>query len=229
MTRKAKTKKKKKTAKKKVTKKKSSGYQKKSDAYEAIVKKTGNCFVRAGQSKRWIYPTDEAIEKTCTYLRIGAYLESAITMAGIPKKEFYKWMHVANDDTKKHKYKKQFIKYRDSVDKAVEECSMKDLNCIENTVTGKKAQFLKDKDGKIILDKMGKPIVEFPYIIPNWKAAAWRLSRRKPKEWGEQRSETVEHNHSVNPTSNTLEIKFVNPINPTKNNIVSTPKREEDG
>jgi hypothetical protein len=49
---------------------------------------------------------------------------------------------------------------------------------------GRKKQFLRDKNGNLVLDEDGNPVVEAQGMAPDWKASAWRLERRNPKQWG---------------------------------------------
>lgn len=45
--------------------------------------------------------------------------------------------------------------------------------------------------GQIICDYKGKPIVADAGAPPDWKASAWRLEKRRPKQWGDLKTIVV--------------------------------------
>lgn len=116
--------------------------------------------------------TQEVIDELCLIIRSGNYIETAAAMTGISKACLYKWF-------KKAKKKKTGI-YRELVDavkKAMAESEVRDVLVIDKEAHGRNAVY--DKNGNKIQDA----------IVPNWKAAAWKLERKHPERWG--RRDTV--------------------------------------
>ena len=121
---------------------------------------------------------DKVIADIVNHLRIGCYLETAVVMAGVQKTIFYEWIKLA------HKGSKEHVKLLNAVEKAVEECTTRDLMVIDKCANGNEGEYLRDDDGKIVYTQRGNPVMKKAATAPDWSAAAWRLQRRKPKEWG---------------------------------------------
>lgn len=131
-------------------------------------------------------PTQEVIEKIVNTLRLGAYIETAVVLAGVPKRTFYLWAKKGNEDPDSI-----YGQLLHAVERAQEEATARDLLVIDQCANGKKAEYERDEKGNLILDPEGNPILLQQRMIPNWNASAWRLERRRPKEWG--RTEKIEH------------------------------------
>ncbi len=121
---------------------------------------------------------DELIEKICNVLRIGAYVETAVVVNGVSKQLFYTWCKLAHK--KPGSIYKRFL---DAVEKAMEESTIRDLLVIDAAAQGEPGEFLRDDDGKIVYTARGNPIMKKQSIARDWSAAAWRLERRRSKEW----------------------------------------------
>jgi hypothetical protein len=83
--------------------------------------------------------------------------------------------------------------------KAVAEWEIRDLSTWDAHIAGRPAQYLQqpmiDGKGKVITDPEGRPIMEYvkdadgrpilqqSEIKPDWRAAAERMARRKPRSW----------------------------------------------
>lgn len=65
---------------------------------------------------------EDLIEKVCEHLKHGAFVETAVACAGIPKATFYYWMKLANT-----KPKSIYKKLLDAVEKAQAEAEANDL------------------------------------------------------------------------------------------------------
>lgn len=130
--------------------------------------------------------TQELIENFSNLMRMGAYVESAAAACGISKDIFYQWLRKGNK--KKSGMHRALV---DAVHKAAAEGEFRDLANIDKLAMGVKPVFERDASGQIILDKEGKPIQKVQGIRPDWKASAWRLERRNPKNWGSR--QTLEH------------------------------------
>lgn len=130
--------------------------------------------------------TPELIDKISSYIRLGAYVETAAASAGVHKATFYEWM-------KKGAQKKSGLcrALNDAVSKAVADGELRDLKRIEDAAQGTRtAILLKDETGKQVVDKDGMNVYIKP-MDPDWKAAAWKMERRNPKQWGPR--QTIEH------------------------------------
>lgn len=143
----------------------------------------------------------EFIEKMVKILRLGAYVETAAIMAGCAKETFLDWMKWSHQEHKK--YKPIYAQLRHAVEKAIEEATVRDLMVIDKCANGQDYEYERwqegerDKDGilqkagALKLNSRGNPIPIKVGFAPNYQAAAWRLSRRKPEQWGD--SQTIEH------------------------------------
>jgi len=141
------------------------------------------------------------IQDMVNILRLGAYVETAAIMAGTSKTRFYEWMKAA--DPKHPKHRPIFAELRDAVEKAQEEATVRDLMVVDKCAQGQDWEYERweegeldhdgnpTKAGSLKLNSRGNPIPLKVGFAPNWNAAAWRLSRRKAKEWGD--SQTIEH------------------------------------
>lgn len=132
--------------------------------------------------------TEEVIEVICNNLRLGSYLESAVIMADVSKETFYKWIKASRSEDHPD-YKPIYATLRHAVEKAQEEATTRDLLNIDKAAMGSEPQFMRDENGGIVFEN-GKPVVLKPGARADWSASAWRLERRKPKEWG--RTEKLE-------------------------------------
>lgn len=130
--------------------------------------------------------TLELIGLISDYLKTGAYVETAFMSCGVPKACFYEWMKKGRAARKGI-----YTALTDAVDKAVAEGEMRDLFNIERAAAGSRAEYLRDKNGEVVLDGEGNPIVTKPMMKPDWKASAWRLERRNPNRWSQK--QTLEH------------------------------------
>lgn len=138
------------------------------------------------------------IEDMCKFLRAGAYIETAAVLAGIGKSRFYDWIKLAHQQ-KKGIYRELL----DAVAHAQEEATMRDLLNIDKCAMGQDPEYERyqkgttsaegiDISGQLILNGKGNPIPKKIGTKPDWAASAWRLTRRKPKQWGTKET-TDEH------------------------------------
>lgn len=121
------------------------------------------------------------------------------------------------------------VKFRNAVAKAIEEATTRDVMNIDKAAMGRMPQYdryppdtqipARDDKGKvqtdgngnviyidvsnqIVCDYKGKPIIAVQGLAPDWKASAWRLEKRVPKDWGSTQTVKVER---VDPLANTEE------------------------
>ena len=109
--------------------------------------------------------TPELIAAICKHLRIGAYRKDAIKAAGVAETTFYYWIERGGKERrhidsgkKPRKRESAYLKALQSIEKAEAESSLGDLAMITRAA----------QDGA-------------------WQAAAWKLERRNPEQWGRQR------------------------------------------
>ena len=146
--------------------------------------------------------TPEVIKILSQCFLIGSDVVIATAMAGIHKQTFYDWMRIAQQK-EYHPNKEACIKFRNTMLEHVAKCSMKDLNTIDKFAVGRDRVYERyppgyvnietgeDLGGQIRLDDEGKPIVIKTGIVPDWKAAAWRLGKRAPSVWGDSAAGSV--------------------------------------
>jgi transposase len=109
--------------------------------------------------------TEDTIEAICRTLRLGAYKKEAAAAAGVPLSTLHLWIsragkehrHIA-EGGKPRKSNALFLKLLDGIEKAQAEAQLSDLAIITRAA----------QDGA-------------------WQAAAWKLERRNPNQWGRQR------------------------------------------
>lgn len=100
----------------------------------------------------------EALTATiCQYLLDGGYLDTACAAAGIGRTTMHSWLKLAAEADAKGLEDTPWQDFRNAVEEAQAEAEARDLRLVT-----KAAQ-------------------------KNWKAAAWRLERRKPKRWAPAR------------------------------------------
>jgi transposase len=97
----------------------------------------------------------ELIDKLCTLLRMGSYIETAAESCGIPRQTFLVWMKKGANDTRGIYHELNVAAL-----KAMSDSEQRDLQTIDAASQG---QYGMKRD---------------------WKAAAWKLERRAPKRWG---------------------------------------------
>lgn len=135
-------------------------------------------FHKVKKGKQVTKCTQEVIDIICNTLRVGAYTETAVVMAGVSKETYRRWMILAQK-----KPNSIYAALRAAVLKAQEEATVRDLVNIDKAAMGEEPVYMRDKDGSIVFSENGKPIVLKPGSKRDWNASAWRLSRRKPKDW----------------------------------------------
>lgn len=141
-------------------------------------------------------------------LALGAYLETAIAVAGIGKSTFHEWLKrghaekkrrqrhdddMANVRRKTKRYavavtneaversrEEPYVVFTDAVTRAVAAAEVEGLGIIARVARG---SVLTSKTTTTD-PATGHVRVQETFSNPDWKAAAWRLERRHPKKWG---------------------------------------------
>ena len=145
--------------------------------------KTGK-FLQKNKGGRPSSLTDEIIYKICNFLRLGTNLNTALVMTGISSVTYHEWIKIGHK--KPDSLHGELLK---SVNIAVEEATIRDLQVIDRHIMGTDDEFFMIYDEELkqkvpYLDKFGNPVVKKKGIKPDPSLAQWRLSKRRPKEWG---------------------------------------------
>ena len=99
--------------------------------------------------------TEELVNNLCRYVENGASYKDACIAVGIGETAFYRWLDDADSDDEKIKYKDLKVKLRDSLKKANAKFKSYHLANITRLSNG------------------------------DWKASAWILERKYPKEFAQ--------------------------------------------
>ena len=144
-------------------------------------------------------------------------------MSGISKAGFYsliKELHEKRREEKRSGKRNKTKRFGlltlllDSVDRAMEEATIRDLYNIDGCAMGRDWEYERDEKGRLVLcGKLGNPIVKRIGVKPDWKASAWRLGKRNPKQWGDR--ETIRHEIGED-TGKQIEVNFIKSKNKKK-------------
>lgn len=85
--------------------------------------------------------TSELIETVSAAIRNGAYVETAVALAGISKDSFYRWLRDADGRNPNP----MVVALSDAVKKALAEGEMRDLQVIDNAAQGGERQLAKPR------------------------------------------------------------------------------------
>ena len=153
---------------------------------------------------------DDLINKMRQAILIGAPVATAVALYNVPPSTFKDWCQKA--------VKQPHGKYAKMIEilkKAVAEWEVRDLEAWDAHIIGRPAKYLMqpklDKSGQVMYDSDGKVvqeyvrnadgnlIIEHSEIKPDWRAAAERMARRKPRSWG-HKLEIIEHDNLLETT-----------------------------
>lgn len=139
----------------------------------------------------------ELIKKIRNAILLGAPVMTAAAINDVPYDTFREWIVHGRENPDSN-----YGELLKIVCKAVAEWEIRDLAAWDAHVTGRPAQYLKQQminaKGEPIFDSEGKPVMEYvrdadgnlileaSEIKPDWRAAAERMARRKPKVWGQR-------------------------------------------
>lgn len=136
--------------------------------------------------KKSTYPklNRKLILKLSNLIATGCYIETAVKFCGISKDTYYRWLK----ESKRENPENILLELSYALESAKAISEMNDLKLINQAAQGVVKSYKKDEQGNLMYDEFGLLIVEEYLIKPNWKAAAWRLSKRFPQEWGARSS-----------------------------------------
>jgi len=161
------------------------------------------------------------IDKMCMYLRMGLYLETALTMVGISRTTFKTYVEKG-----KAKPKSIHGVFLQAIDRSLAEADVRDMQVIDRTAQGSETKFLRydkgtidpetglDVSGQLVFEegRYGKNVVvQEQGIAPNWQAAAWKLQQRAPLRYAinKDREDNLGKEIKDNANDETFTINFV--------------------
>lgn len=148
--------------------------------------------------------TPELTEKICESIRAGVYMETAAAIAGIVKSTLYGWLRRAErarikKDGTPYAKDLPYVEFSNALQKAAADAIARDLAVIDRAaqggatrkVTKRKYERGVAKDGadvRVLVEEM----IEESEALPQWQAAAWRLERRNPEQFGRRVPREIE-------------------------------------
>jgi transposase len=121
----------------------------------------------------------DLIKNITNLVRQGMYPSVACSMFGVHRQRITEWVAKGRENPDS-----LYAAFADALHKAIAEAEARDLSTVDSHANGRPAIYERDKDGNLVMDSEGKPILLRAEIRPNWLAAAWKLERRSPKRWG---------------------------------------------
>ncbi len=126
--------------------------------------------------------TDKLISEIYAAIKHGAFIETAAALVGVSKSTLYRWLR----DAKSEDANPRCVKLSDAIRLAIAEDEVRHLGVINQAAFGIPKSYKLDDNGEPILDELGYPVVSSYLVKPDWKASAYRLSRRSPEKWGDK-------------------------------------------
>jgi hypothetical protein len=154
----------------------------------------------------------EITEKIANAIRAGAYIETAAILAGVSRESLYAWLKKGNKQKNSI-----YSKFAKEMDKAFQECSMRDIINIDRCAMGQDPVYERDSNGKILFNEKGMPIIKKMGFRPDWEASRWRLERRDPKVWG--KPEKAEEPPDHTPVAEPVQVNIYLPENGRESKI----------
>lgn len=163
--------------------------------------------------------TVEILDRICSLVRVGNYIETAANVAGVSKDTLYRWLKrgarmnrkVEKDPSVEvSQQDRMLMDFSDSLLEAVATAEAQDAAIIGRAAAGSAA--VTDPNTGAVLQ---------PAQPGDWRAAAWRLERRNRRHWGRSSilgDETVDAAEELVPpadrkkTEGGLPVGFVLPI-----------------
>jgi hypothetical protein len=129
---------------------------------------------------------DESIKNLCNALRAGCSLEVAAQVIDIDSALLYTWIKKAHKNPQSI-----YGKFLREANKAMAECSLRDILNIDKCAMGRDPEYERDTNGHIMFNAKGMPIIKRMGWVPNWDASRWRLERRNPDTWAPKDTKAV--------------------------------------
>lgn len=141
--------------------------------------------------------TPDVIKKMRNAILMGAPVITAAALNDIPYYTLRRWVTRGREEPES-----EYGEFLAVISKAIAEWEVRDLSAWDQHVVGRPAQYLMqpviNKDGDPVIGSDGKPIMEYvrdgegnlimqsAEIKSDWRAAAERMARRRPKVWGQK-------------------------------------------
>lgn len=122
----------------------------------------------------------DIMKRLVNSIRMGNYIAVAARQYGVSPVTVHRW--IARGISEPESIYGAFGK---AVDQALAESEARDLASLDAAANGRPAQYERDKDGNIVLDKKGSPIKLTDEVKADAKWAAWKLERRARRRWGQ--------------------------------------------
>lgn len=144
--------------------------------------------------------TDEIQKKIVDAIKMGNYIETAASYAGVHKSTLYDWMKrgARYEEGKSDPGDIIFANFSDAIERAMTEAEMRDVLLIGNAAK------------------------------KNWQAAAWRLERKFPDKWGRKDRVNLEHSGALE-VNGSLDVRLNHMTDEEVEAALKKLKAQDDG
>lgn len=134
----------------------------------------------------------QLIENICKYIKQGNNVDTSAALNGIDSTTLRRWIMIGRKDYHDDIHTLYAELYR-GLGQAEAFAETRDLQLIDTCGHGRAAiyeRYKRDipekgiKEGDLVYDRNGNPILLAEAIQPDWRAVGWKMDRRWKKRWG---------------------------------------------